>query len=284
MKKAKIKHGILLLAMLLMLFQLMIGNAYAIKNGAPDEDHDYVCWIVTWDGASQYVYLGTGALIDSDVVLTAGHITNDAGGSPIAYAWISFDSPASWRPYIMENGDIVGLNEGWYEVASWETYPDYRMGGEKGITDWLANDVGILVLDETVSIDPADLPTANYVDTLPMKQEVDVVGYGVQYKATGRGVIPGMDWIDFGYRYTAYAQMIATDDVFNDDFMRLTANPGQGKGGTCFGDSGSPILEADTDTILGVCSWGTNGNCAGVSYEQRIDIPAILNWITSFLS
>ncbi len=66
--------------------------------------------------------------------------------------------------------------------------------------------------------------------------------------------------------------------------LGLTANPGQGKGGTCFGDSGSPILEEDTDTILGVCSWGTNGNCAGVSYEQRIDTPDLLTWITSFVS
>ena len=68
MRKAKIKHGILLLATTLMLFQLMIGNAYAIKNGAPDgDDHPYVCWIVTWDGSSEYVYLGTGDLIASDV-------------------------------------------------------------------------------------------------------------------------------------------------------------------------------------------------------------------------
>jgi hypothetical protein len=286
MKKAKIKHSILLLTTLLMLVQLMIGNAYAIKHGAPDEeDHPYVCWIVTWDGASQYVYLGTGALIASDVVLTAGHITHDAGGNPIAYAWVSFSPEATWRPYILDDdGNIVGLNVGWYEVETWETYPYYRMGGEKGITDWIANDVGILTLYEPVSITPADLPTENYVDTLPMKQKVDLVGYGVQYKATGGGMPPGMDWIDFGYRYAAYAQIIATDDVFSDGFMRLTANPGQGKGGTCFGDSGSPILEKDTDTILGVCSWGTNGNCAGVSYEQRIDTPDILTWITSFVN
>lgn len=274
-------------AVVFLLLPLLIGNVLAIKNGAPDGDnHPYVCWIVTWDGASNYVYLGTGALIAPNVVLTAGHVTHDAGGNPIMYAWVSFSPTASWRPYILDNdGNIVGLNEGWYEAATWATYTNYRMGGERGITDWLANDVGILTLAEPVSIDPAVLPTTeNYVDTLPTKQGIDLVGYGVQYKATGGGMPPGMDWIDFGYRYQAHAQIIAANDIFSDDFMRLTANPGQGKGGTCFGDSGSPILEAGTDTILGVCSWGTNGNCAGVSYEQRIDTPDILNWINTFLA
>ncbi|MCJ7422686.1 trypsin-like serine protease, partial [Candidatus Bathyarchaeota archaeon] len=67
------------------------------------------------------------------------------------------------------------------------------------------------------------------------------------------------------------------------EFMRITADPGQGKGGTCYGDSGGPILLAGTNTILGVCSWGTNQNCAGISYEKRIDIADILNWISGFL-
>jgi len=36
-------------------------TAYAIQNGQPDEDaHPYVCWVVTWDGTSPFVYLGTG--------------------------------------------------------------------------------------------------------------------------------------------------------------------------------------------------------------------------------
>jgi hypothetical protein len=61
-----------------------------------------------------------------------------------------------------------------------------------------------------------------------------------------------------------------------------TRSAGQG-GGTCFGDSGGPILNDGTDTVLAVNSYVTNGNCAGVTYSQRIDIPEVLAWIESFL-
>jgi hypothetical protein len=35
--------------------------------------------------------------------------------------------------------------------------------------------------------------------------------------------------------------------------------------------------------VLAVNSSVTNGNCAGVTYFQRIDIPEVLAWIESFL-
>jgi hypothetical protein len=38
-----------------------------------------------------------------------------------------------------------------------------------------------------------------------------------------------------------------------------------------------------TPTVLAVNSYVTNGNCAGVTYSQRIDIPEVLAWIRSFL-
>lgn len=281
MRKAEIWHSILALATAFMLLQLLIGNAYAIKNGVPDEnDHPYVCWIVTYDGGiSGYVYLGTGCLIAPDIVLTAGHVTHDAGGYPIVAAWVSFSPAPTWSP--------LSGGADWITVESLETHSQYRMGGEKGITDWLAYDVGILKLDQNVVLSEyGQLPQAGRVDTLPMKQDLDLVGYGVQYQIRGQGIPPSgnWDWINWPpYRYQATAQLVASNDVMNQQFIRLTANPAQGKGGTCFGDSGSPILLADTNTIVGVCSWGTNGNCAGVSYDQRIDTPEILPWIESFL-
>ncbi len=247
------------------------GTAYAIKNGQPDEDaHPYVCWIVTWEESSPYVYLGTGALINSTHVLTAGHMTYDPN---IDYIWVSFDPIAAWSPF-----NTTGV---WKTVSSWDTHPDYSIyEGEKGLTDWISYDVGILILDVPVPLDEyAELPAPGYVDTLSMKEGVDLVGYGVQWQIHGGGP-PYWDWIDFGCRYNASAQLVKSKHIMSDGFMRLTANPGKEKGGTCYGDSGGPILKAGTNIVLGVCSWGTNGNCAGVSYEQRIDLADILDWIT----
>lgn len=59
---------------------------------------------------------------------------------------------------------------------------------------------------------------------------------------------------------------------------------GGGFGGTCFGDSGGPDLLGGADTVLAVNSYTTNSDCSGVGYSPRVDVPAILKWISSFLN
>jgi hypothetical protein len=109
---------------------------------------------------------------------------------------------------------------------------------------------------------------------------IDVVGYGVSARSSGGG--PPV-WGGPKVRLFAETQLVPGSFVHSDEFIRLTANPGGGKGGTCFGDSGGPDLLGGTDTVLAVNSYVTNSNCAGVTYSQRIDIPELLAWIRSFL-
>jgi len=63
----------------------------------------------------------------------------------------------------------------------------------------------------------------------------------------------------------------------------LSANAAQGKGGSCFGDSGGPNLVGETDVVVAVTSYGADRNCASVGYAFRIDNPEVLSWIRSFL-
>ncbi len=67
----------------------------------------------------------------------------------------------------------------------------------------------------------------------------------------------------------------------SSEFIKVSANPAQGKGGTCFDDSGGPVLVGDT--ILAVNAFGTNGLCRGVNYAYRLDTPEALAFVRSFL-
>jgi hypothetical protein len=105
---------------------------------------------------------------------------------------------------------------------------------------------------------------------------VTIVGYGIQERLKKLG--PG----ELFTRFFAPSRLIQSNDRITDEFIKLSANPSQGKGGTCFGDSGGPNLLGGTDTILAVNSFVTNNNCAGVTYSFRIDSPEALSFIASF--
>ena len=112
-----------------------------------------------------------------------------------------------------------------------------------------------------------------------MRTSVDIVGYGVQGFVRGGGQ-PGQ--IFTFTRFFAPSELVQSNNVASREFIKLTANPAQGKGGLCFGDSGGPDILGGTDIVLAVNSYVTNGNCAGVTYSNRVDLPDILSFINSF--
>ncbi|MDQ2869250.1 MAG: hypothetical protein M3S32_00810 [Acidobacteriota bacterium] len=58
-------------------------------------------------------------------------------------------------------------------------------------------------------------------------------------------------------------------------------SPGGERPSCGFGDSGGPDILSGTNTILAVNSFVNSGNCAGVTYSQRVDLPDILAFIAS---
>jgi len=279
MKTAEKKLTAIFGAALIILMALS-STAYAITNGQPDgAAHPYVGMVVVWDGVSDYVYLGTGSLIAPKVVLTAGHVTADTPDYIIAYVYVSFDPVVSWPPPPFGPGPWPD----WEVASDWYTHPDYEIGTAPQLKNWISHDVGIIILDEPVVMGAyGELPEEGLVDRLEMMTPVDQVGYGVQgmFHVPGTGP-PDWSWVEMGARYYAPAQLVKSKHVFSDEFIKTTANPAQGKGGTAFGDSGGPVLQGGTDTILAVTSWGTNYQCAGVSYAARVDTADVLDWIDS---
>lgn len=285
-----------IIAMLGLVLLVTVGGlapASAITNGQPDGDeHPYVGLLVFDiqypDGSVGPAWRCSGALIAPNVVLTAGHCTD---GAVTARVW--FDEDVTYDAVPFPLYPFGGPGSGAIEGTPY-TNPDYDLGnpygGGNGLPAFSYRDVGVVVLDEPVQgLGFAQLPAAGLVDTLRNRTAVDLVGYGVKEQAQ----IPGSQlpqpppfnrWTGPRTRYYAPSETVSGKFVHSPEYLRLSMNPGGSKGGSCFGDSGGPDLLGGTDTVLGVNSYVTNVNCAGVGYSSRVDIPEVLKWIGGYLS
>lgn len=290
MKKTRtIQLSVLMILSALAVVSLLDATAYAITNGQPDgNNHPYVGLVIfDWDNDTDPStppvpgWRCTGILLSPTVVLTAGHGTD---GAVAARVWFA----AGPIPSVAEGGEYP-----YGGTTSYEGTP-YTMPGfgyyltNAGLPGFITRDVGIVVLSEPVPTSVVSqyglLPAAGATDTLPKKTYVDLVGYGVQYQITPRNEGgPYEAWRGTRTRYYAPAQLIPGKFAFSDEFLRVSQNPAQGKGGTAFGDSGGPVFQAGSRTILATTSFGTNSNCAGTGYYYRTDQPEVLEWINSFL-
>jgi hypothetical protein len=268
-----IRRFFLVSVMATLLMLLMGAPVQAITNGRPDNGrHPYVGLLVFEDAPGHPAWRCSGSLLSPTVVLTAGHCTD---GAVAARLWLAEN--------VQNNPEYPFGGATSYEGVPY-TNPDFCIGCGPGLPGFATRDVGIVVLKEPVPTSVvsryAALPTAGYVDRLPRNADVDLVGYGVQERLRGGG--PPV-WAGLRIRLMADARLVSGRFIHSAEFIRLTANPAQGKGGTCFGDSGGPVLPNNSNIVLAVNSYVTNINCAGVTYSQRVDIPEVLAWIRSFL-
>lgn len=245
----------------------------AITNGEPDNGrHPYVGLAVfDVDGAPSHRC--SASLLGPTVVLTAGHCTV---GTDAARVW--FDEVVQGNPQYPNSGSTS------YDGTPY-THPKFCNPCKPGLPGFAKWDVGIIVLSEPVPTsvvdEYADLPRVGIVDTLRNKSRIDYVGYGVNQRFVGGG--PPV-WGGPRVRLFAQGQLVAPGTFTHSAYViKYSLNASQGKGGTCFGDSGGPDLLPGTDTVIAVNSYVTNTNCTGVGYSSRIDRADTLSWIRSFL-
>ena len=81
----------------------------------------------------------------------------------------------------------------------------------------------------------------------------------------------------------AESTLVNLNSALTDGFNLQTQGNGNGRGGTCSGDSGGPVFLGDfsSNLIVAVTSFGLNALCRGTDFAYRIDQPAVLAWIAA---
>jgi hypothetical protein len=250
-------------------------------NFQADNTHTYVGLIAFYDKNDEFTHRCSGSLITARVVLTAGHCTDASTGATHARLWFQQDAGADFDP-------VTGTPaKSGYPVTSDVTSSHlYNYGYFAGLPN--TKDAGLIVLDEPITdTDQASLvksygaiASVGSLDRLATRrgqQERTFIasGYGLT-----RNSPVGSKVISFRSRLMATEQLVNLGNSWTDGFnIQLTANPGGGKGGTCGGDSGGPLLYDGTNTIVAVNSFGLNEWCRGVDFMYRVDQAAVQQWI-----
>ncbi len=88
-------------------------------------------------------------------------------------------------------------------------------------------------------------------------------------------------------RYRGVVELVNLRSALTDGYnLHYTNNPGEGRGGpggTCFGDSGGPVLYDNTNIVVADNSFVLNSICKGAGFGYRVDIESSLDFVRTFL-
>jgi len=260
-------------------------------NFVEDFEHPYVGLVVFYNADGEFMWRCSGSLLTPTVFLTAGHCTDqNADESPVtARVYFQQDAGANYDP-ATELDPVTGYPDfcaagtlGVTCATSDELY-DYGFDNGAGYPD--IHDVGLVILDQPIMVSEyGQLGEAGFLEatlTDPRGREditFTLSGYGLTYSNP-------IQFVSFRSRLMALAQLVNLNQSHNTAGfnLALSGDPGGGRGGSCFGDSGGPAFYGGftSDVIVGVTSFGFGFNrqtCGGPGFVYRTDTQDVIAWI-----
>jgi secreted trypsin-like serine protease len=241
------------------------GSASAIVNGHADGDgHPYVGVLV-----ADYITPGymqrfcSGSLVAPTIVLTSAHCME---GIALNQVSVSFEPVYIPGRSVLYHGTAV-------------VYPGYGSGAASGKAE--IHDIAVVHLDRAPPITPVRLASRGLLSSLDLSgQTFPAVGYGrTRVDKTGgpNNIEPNFDPdVRNATENQPFLGLTAT-------FLHTSSNAAKGtgdEGGTCFGDSGGPVLLGTTGVLVALIATG-DSVCRASSFNYRIDTDSAREFLRS---
>jgi len=259
-------------------------SAITGNSWVDDNEHPFVGLVVFYDAGGAFLQRCSGSLISPTKVLTAGHciqgavtariyLQQNAGGN---YDPVTQLDPLSGYPETCAGNTLGSL------CATSSRLFNYGFDNFAGFPN--TRDVALVILDQAISLpEYGQLPSAGTLDSLSTargkKNTVFTVsGYGLTLSTQEHSAVPN---VSYRIRLMAQSTLVNLNSAQTDGFNLQTQGNGNGRGGTCSGDSGGPVFlgGSKSNLVVAVTSFGLNSLCRGTDFGYRVDRQEVLDWI-----